>query len=173
VNLRLDSELQFLNPELLLLLLLLGSESDPPLLDEATAERVMAALYRPDSLQATLLTAWRCNRQVRRKHTHIISFHLMSLASPFYSSQVLKVIVLPRQAQDNHRKTRKTKGAFSYSTRIRSLSSGALGRRKHLFLAPFNLNVKNDLFAKTGSGRKEMLKKRRFLQAAAGSAARA
>ena len=38
-------------------------EADPPVLDEATAERVMAALYKPDALQATLLTAWRCNCQ--------------------------------------------------------------------------------------------------------------
>jgi hypothetical protein len=38
-------------------------EADPPLLDEPTAERVMAALYKPDALQATLLTAWRCNWQ--------------------------------------------------------------------------------------------------------------
>ncbi len=46
-----------------LLCTLVNREADPPLLDEPTAERVMAALYKPDALQATLLTAWRCNWQ--------------------------------------------------------------------------------------------------------------
>ena len=83
------------------------------------------------------------------------------------------MIVLPRQAQDNHRENSKNKGCVFLQHEDPKLVKRCAGEEKTPFLAPFNLNVKDDLFAKTGSGRKETLKKRRFLQAAAGSAARA
>ena len=61
------------------------------------------------------------------------------------------MIVLPRQARDNHREKLEKRVRF-LTARGSEAYQAVRWEEKTPFLEPFNFNVNNDLFAKTGSG---------------------